>query len=479
MRNFRRLVCCVGVLLALSTVAAAPTSPTTAPMSPAGAWNGAISIGPQSIPIALEFVPPAEPGGTWTGTFDQVQQGIRGLSLEKINLEGTKLTFAIRGVPGSPMFFGELNGDVIKGTFVQGGARGTFELKRGKYEPKRKPQEPTEPFPYKSEEVSVEVKPGVTLSGTLTLPEGSGPFVGVVLVSGSGPQDRDESLMGHKPFLVLSDRLTRAGIAVLRYDDRGVGRSTGNFGEGTTQDFADDAAAAAEWLSRHPTIRKDAVGIAGHSEGGLIAPMVAVRPGSPAKFIIMLAGPGVSGAEILKLQFKKTSLAAGLPPELTAQMAEHQSRMLDHLLAGKKEDAITELIELQILQRRLGNVTDEGKAMMRREVMPQMDRMTSPWFSHFLRHDPQETLRRVRVPVLVLNGELDTQVDPDQNVPVIEAAFKAGGNSDVTVQRLPKLNHLLQTAKTGSPTEYGQIEETMSETVPAVIASWIREHFTK
>ena len=329
-----------------------------------------------------------------------------------------------------------------------------------KDKPKR-PQDPVKPYPYRAEDLTyANAGAGIHLAATLTIPNGKGPFPAVVLITGSGQQDRDESLMGHKPFLVLSDYLTRKGIAVLRSDDRGAGGSGGDFGAATTADFATDVEAAVAYLKTRREVDPHRIGLAGHSEGGVIAPMVAARNRDIA-FIVMLAGPGVSGDRIIVAQVVAGAEAAGMSHEAAAAAGVQQKRILD--LVEQEKDT-------QVIREKLGA---ELKGMPAAQVDNIVKQMTSPWYRYFLTYDPAPALRRVTCPVLALNGEKDTQVPPNLNLPAIRKALEEGRNKNFEVDELPGLNHLFQHAKTGAVSEYAQIEETFAPEALDKIAAWI------
>lgn len=344
---------------------------------------------------------------------------------------------------------------------------------------KPKPQEPVGAVPYRVEAVTVEVAAddagdiAHTLEGTLTLPDaaefGEGPYPGVVLVSGSGPQDRDSSMMGHKPFLVLADRMTRAGIAVLRYDDRGVGESTGDFVQGTITRFARDAAAAAEMLREHPLVDAERVGLMGHSEGGAVAPMVAA--GEPrTAFVVILAGMGATGAEILLFQSDMAYRKGGQDEAWIAENTRVRRAVFDAVASGADEETVLARVREMVGQE----MTHIQKPEDRERAAGMLtEQFTSPWLQEFIGLDPAEALRLVRAPVLALNGTLDMQVDADQNLAPIERALAEGVCPSATVVRLVGLNHLFQPARTGMLGEYGVIETTFDEATMGLIAGWI------
>jgi pimeloyl-ACP methyl ester carboxylesterase len=305
----------------------------------------------------------------------------------------------------------------------------------------------------------------VTLAGTLTLPAGTGPFPAAVLIAGSGPNTRDEPILGHRLFLVLADHLTRHGIAVLRYDKRGTGESTGDYGKATTLDFADDAEAALDYLAKHKAIDQRRVGLIGHSEGGLIAPMVAGRD-KAAGFVVALAGPGVNGAQILREQGKRILIAAGTPPDQLETDMLRRDQAIEIVRNEKDPEIAAAKLRAALL--------DTAKADGKPEEMVQLSIkiINSDWFRFFFDYDPAPAWHALTCPVLVLIGGKDLQVPPDQNLPPIRAAL--AGNPKAEIEELPGLNHLFQTAQTGSPAEYGRIEETIAPAALDKVADWIR-----
>jgi fermentation-respiration switch protein FrsA (DUF1100 family) len=299
----------------------------------------------------------------------------------------------------------------------------------------------------------------------------------VVLVSGSGPQDRDEALFGHKPFLVLADHLARSGIGVLRYDDRGVGESEGDFASATTEDFATDALAAVDYLVEHPGADPARVGIIGHSEGGIVAPIAATRSRRVA-FVVSLAGTGIPGRDLLELQTRKILEASGVPAPLVELNGRLQERFLNLVQeAGDAEGALE--VAREELEGAWGGLPQAAiealglAAQVDRALEEQVRRIASPWLFFFLSFDPATVLEKVTVPVLAVNGSLDLQVPPDPNLRLIRQALERGGNQSGTVVELEGLNHLFQTAESGLPSEYGRIEETMAPQVLHLVSDWI------
>lgn len=445
--------------------ATAPVKTEHEPAKPSdidGTWMGSLDTGTIKLRIVLHIVN-TEDG--LTATLDSPDQGAKGLPVTSVTRDGAALKMEAKQLGG--VFEGKIAADrsLIEGTWTQGGANLPLVLKPVKDQSeleRKRPQNPTKPYPYREEEVSYENKvQNVTLAATLTLPQGKGPFPGVLLITGSGPQDRNESLLGHKPFLVLSDYLTRKEIAVLRADDRGTGKSTGNFATATTADFATDAEAGIAYLKTRSEIDPHRIGLIGHSEGGIIAPMVAARNPDVA-FIVMMAGSGVPGDQILPAQLQAIEEAGGKSHEEAAKDAAHEREVLT-LVETEKDEAVLE----KELREKISGEEPEP------QIGAQIKTLTSPWFRYFLTYDPATALRKVTCPVLAINGEKDTQVPPKQNLPAIRTALEQGGNKHFEADELPGLNHLFQTAKTGSPAEYAQIEETISPVALDRMASWI------
>ena len=471
---------CAGPVVAGDPAAETPTSlavaTTSAESAPfAGHWEGAIELPGASLGILVDLI--IGPDGTWTGTIDIPMQGAKGLKLEGIEVSPDTLRFRIAGIPGDPSFLAVNPGERIEGSFTQGGQSLPFHLGREAIEAPKRPQEPKPPYPYRVEEVTYS-SGEITLAGTLTRPEGTGPFPAAVLISGSGAQNRDEELLGHKPFHVLADHLTRAGIAVLRFDDRGVGGSGGSTMNSTTDDVAGDALAGVAFLRGRSEIDPKRVGVIGHSEGGVVGPLAASRSDEVA-FVVMMAGTGVTGAEVVQRQSIEIDRAAGLAEPVIAMQRELLGRLFE-LVRAKADSAQVHAEMGRLAAPHLEAAPDSIRTAMetvRDECLQGAKAMAVPWFHYFMDYDPRVALRQVKVPVLVLNGEKDLQVIPDQNLPEIEKALAEAGNADVTVRRLPGLNHLFQPAQTGSPMEYASIETTIDPSVLELISGWILERF--
>ena len=339
-----------------------------------------------------------------------------------------------------------------------------------------RPQNPQPPFPYGVEDVFFDNQDaGARLAGTLTLPEGEGPFPAAVLVSGSGAQDRDEEVFGHRPFWVLADHLSRRGIAVLRYDDRGSFESTGDFDSATSEDFADDALAAVDFLQSRGEIDPQRVGIIGHSEGGLIAPMAATRSDNVA-YIVLLAGTGVDGESILLAQQQLIARALGASEEDIA-LGQAINRAV-FAIVKRESDNQTAADEIIRMIRLYEGLTGAQRRELETAYTAQFSFLLSPWYRFFLTYDPATSLRQVQVPVLAINGTTDLQVPPD-NLEAIADALAEAGNPDYTTVELPNLNHFFQNSSTGSPAEYASIEETFAPEALNVVSDWLVARFVE
>jgi pimeloyl-ACP methyl ester carboxylesterase len=338
--------------------------------------------------------------------------------------------------------------------------------------PIARPQTPLPPYPYNVREVSIEAPEDGVLAGSLSLPAGAGPFPAVLLISGSGQQDRDETIYGHRPFRVLADRLTRAGFAVLRTDDRGVGGTTGKLGSIETD--IGDGRAAFEWLMKQPEIDRKRVGVIGHSLGAVVAPAIAARTGKVA-FVVALAGPGVPGWELVPLQLEAMMDATGVKPEVAKRMAAAQ-RAVGKAIVGGKPAAVKAALRASIVEGATATgqpVPDD--ATLDAIVASKLPEVTDPWTVSFFKTDPRPLWRKVRCPVLALVGDKDVQVPAAINLREIAAALAKGKNKDVTTTTLPGLNHLYQNAETGAIDEYGRLEETFDIDALALIERWLLE----
>ncbi len=438
----------------------------------AGQWNGILKV--QGTQLRIVFnISQAENG--FSSTMDSPDQGAKGIPVTSTSFENQtiKLVVANLGVE----YRGTLDKDnVIVGDFKQAGMSFPMNLSREKNEKENlaRPQEPKKPYPYYEEEVSFyNAKAGITLAGTLTLPKKEGNFPAVILVTGSGPQNRDEELMGHKPFLVISDYLTKNGIAVLRFDDRGTGASKGDFKTATTLDFATDVEAGVAYLLTRMEIDKKKIGLVGHSEGGIIAPMVASNS-KDISFIVLLAGTGIPGDQLLLLQEDLIFRASGMSDN-KLQIIKRINSLIFELV--KKSNSIDQLtVDLtKLLKQEVKNYPDRPGSISEDDfVKAQVNEVVNPWMLNFIKFDPASVLTKVKCPVLALNGEKDLQVPPKENLAAIKNALAKGGNKKVTAIELPGLNHLFQECKTGLPAEYSTIEQTFSPIALAEILKWIK-----
>lgn len=444
----------------------------------AGLWNGAISTPGVELRVIVNLQ--QKDDRSWTGTIDIPMQNAKGVPLANIMVEGASVSFTITGGPGNPVFNGMFSedGNTISGDFAQGPAKFPFKLARsqtGQLARPNRPQEPPKPYPYEEREVRYEnKKAGIQLAGTLTLPRSSGPFPAAILITGSGPQDRDETVAGHKPFLILADHLTRRGIAVLRVDDRGVGGSTGSMSNSTSEDFAGDVLAGVEFLKARAEIDPKRIGLIGHSEGGVIAPLVATKS-SDVAFIVLIAGPGLPGDETLYLQGAVLLRASGVDEAQISQNRKVQEAIIN-IVKSEKDPAARIPLFRALRDEWTAKLSDDVKPIMIQRLEAEFQRVSTPWLNYLVNFDPRPVLAKVKSPVLAVTGEKDLQVPYRENLAGIEDALKSGANTDYTIVHLPNLNHLLQTSKTGLPTEYSQIEETMAPQALALISEWIEKH---
>ena len=441
-------------------------------------WQGTMQAGGNTFDFGLRVF--RDEDGSWSAKLDSYSENVEGLPAQ-LDRDGSKFNFSI------PVTRAEYEGTLdesagkISGLWKQAG--GEFELDFHKValdaKPNlQRPQTPGDDVPYKQEPVRFDNPADqVSLAGTLTLPEGAGPWPAMVLISGSGPQDRDETLFSHKPFLVIADHLTRHGIAVLRYDDRGTAQSSGDFSTATSEDFSRDAEAGMKYLQSRPDIRSDRIGFIGHSEGGMIAPMIAARNPQVA-LIVLLAGPGVDGGQITLSQNRALNEVAGVPADIN-QASEHLVKRLLEKVRESDDPLADEFVDdvmaeaSQLISKVMEN-EDPAAALL--NTRAGLARMNSPWYRYFIRFDPQTALRQVQCPVLALNGTKDLQVLVDLNIDAIQQALTEAGNTDFEVHKLENQNHLFQeTAGTGSVLDYGRIEQTISPVTLDLMTGWIKK----
>jgi len=422
-----------------------------------GYWKGTLEFMGQKIELAFDI---SSNGGTLSATMDA--QGIPGLPVSSVvfednvlKLELTQFNIAVEGICSEGK---------IEGKYHQNGIELPLTLVRGEKSAPRRPQEPREPFPYLTEEVKFHnSEENFDLAGTLTIPEGNGPFTALVLVTGSGAQNRDEELMGHRPFAVIADYLTRQGIAVLRYDDRGVGASGDGKQGATTADIANDASAAVDYLRSRKDIAS--VGLAGHSEGGAIAFMLASR--GKLDFIISLAGPAMKGSDVLASQQEAIYRASGM-----TDAAIKDNEKLFIAIFKAVDSASTPEEALAGVKAAAAGLPDDRKQAI-------IDQMLNPWMFFFAKYNPTEDLSYIKCPLLAINGSADLQVISSDNLKALTTIAKANPSLSIKMVELPGLNHLFQHCKSGLPAEYGTIEETFAPEALELMLSFIREQTSK
>lgn len=435
-----------------------------------GIYLDTVKAGPMNLRLGVTVG--KDDQGNFIGSLNSIDQGSGEISFSEVKIEGKHV---ILNSAIGLQIEGDFNETytAIAGVLKQG--MGTFQLnlrRVDKLPVNNRPQEPKAPFPYREEEVTfVNEKAGVNLAGTLTLPDGNGPFPAVVLISGSGPQNRNEEILGHKPFLVIADYLTRNGIAVLRYDDRGIAGSTGDFGSATSGDFADDALAGFSYLSGRNEIKPDCIGLIGHSEGGMIAPLVASKSDDIA-FIALLAGPGSNLGDNVVYQRLKMAAKMGSSEE-SLKVQEKCLKGINQII---RKDISAEETKTEVARLYAG-LTDEERSLLKmgeERLQATANGMLSSWWKFGLRYDPAQTFSSVKCPILALLGEKDQQVPVALNQKELES-ITANRNNFNKVIVVPGVNHLFQTCQTGEESEYAQIEETFSPAALEIIKNWINE----
>ncbi|GGD71638.1 alpha/beta hydrolase [Emticicia aquatilis] len=436
-----------------------------------GPWNGVLKVGGTQLRVVVN-ISKTEEG--YKSTLDSPDQGAKGIAISKTTFENSKLSFEI---PVAKIeYMGEWQNEKFIGIFKQNGKEIPLELNRGgvSVEAVKRPQEPQKPYPYYSEDVTFEnPKAQISLAGTLTLPQKEGVFPAVILISGSGPQNRDEELLGHKPFLVISDYLTRNGIAVLRFDDRGVGQSKGVFKTATSADNASDVESAVAYLKTRKEIKQ--IGLMGHSEGGLIAPIVAANNKNVA-FIVLLAGTGIRGDKLLLMQQELISRANGESEKEIELSKKINEKAFELIVKSNNDEQLKKDLATYMSQVLKENPEIKPKNISDEDfVAEQVKSIVGPWMQYFLKYDPASSLTKVKCPILALNGEKDLQVPAKENLTAIERIAKNAGNKDVTTKIYAGLNHLFQECKTGSPAEYPTIQQTFSPLVMEDFTQWIKQ----
>lgn len=428
-----------------------------------GTWSGELLAGTQKLTIVFHI---AETDGEYRSTMDSPDQGAKGIPVSLTEYTNPYLKLKLPKIAAE--YVGKISGDtLINGTFSQAGASFPMTLRKGEKVRKR-PQEPQPPFNYNVVDVKFENKKAkITLAGTMTYPSKGDKFPGVILASGSGAQNRDEELMGHKPFLLLADYLTKRGIAVLRYDDRGFGESTGDFKSATTADFMEDALSAVEYLRAQPNIDKSKIGIIGHSEGGSVAFMAAAQDHS-LEFIVSMAGMAVKGRDLLLKQNEEILVLGGVSEEYVKLYSSVLSKV--YRIVEENSD-----LEIAANQSVIADTLFSKEEMklpesMRKNALLLFSQFANPWWRYFLNVNPSDAIRKMGpTRILALNGAKDCQVDAEMNL----EAIKQNSKNQTTYRKYNNLNHLFQNCATGQVGEYSQIEETISEQVLKDIADWI------
>jgi len=439
----------------------------------------------QKIPMRLAL---AEGPLGWCGSLEVAAQGVRDLA---VDVRRTEAGFVIR-LPLGAVAMLELTADekleTLDGTFQQGTFRGPIRwafVPDAKLAAPRRAQDPVPPFPYIERQITIAHPAGHRLSGTITIPTAESPLArdgrmpGIVLVSGSGPQDRDESLMGHRPFAVLADALTRAGVVVLRYDDRGMGSSTGEFAGATTLQFATDADLASQALKAQPEVDPKRVGMLGHSEGALIAPLVGVwqnsgdHPVNPLAFLVLLAPPVEPCGFVLTRQTQLLYDAAGVPPEQSRPAVEAHARVMQAMMERRTTEEVRPLVD-ELVRRQIQAAGQElpTDELLRPTLEQAAQQLFNPWMITFIQFDPRTVYARNELPILAMGGTKDVQVDARQNLALLTRLTAPSGRP-AEVRIYDGLNHLFQPATTGSPDEYGLIDTTFDPKALSELVAWV------
>lgn len=458
-------------LILFSTMATVAQQTATTQIT--GPWHGTLEAPGTRVTIIFRLS--NSESGQLTSAMDIPMQGVKGMAIPETELREDSLYLRIPA--GGVAFAGKItNPETINGSWKQAGMAFPLSLAKGEPTEAKRPQMPVKPYPYQEQEVTVENKAaGFTLAGTLSLPEGKGKHPAVILFTGSGKQDRDMSLMGHKPFLVLADYLTRQGFAVLRLDDRGAGKSGGNHTMATTQDFVSDAQAAYTFLKAHQQVNPKKIGLLGISEGALIASSVAAANQDVA-FVVLMAGSAVPGVDLLVSQneaiLKSQLQEASLQKYLELRRAQFE-------VAASKTEVFEAAQKIRELEKEARTKLTEADQQLAVLLTPQAEnavvaQITTPWMRHFLAYDPAPALQQLKMPVLALNGSKDLQVPAATNLAATEKALKAAGNKRYTIKELPGLNHIFQTADTGQVHEYATIEETLAPVALETIGNWMK-----
>lgn len=457
------------LLLAVCTVAGYAQSPAI------GNWEGEMNAG-QKVRLVFRV---KQADGKLSATMDSPDQGITGIPVANTSMNGDSVLFDLSNA--GIQYTGLLKDNEIKGVWKQGGMKLPLVMKRTEKPTElSRPQTPKPPYGYLSEDVTFKNADGsISYGATITMPAGGKTYPAVLLISGSGPQNRDEELMGHKPFAVIADYLTKKGYVVLRVDDRGVGQTTGDRKKATSADFAKDAHAAIDYLKTRKEVNTKKIGMMGHSEGGMIAPMVATER-KDIDFIILMAGPGVKIYELMEDQSAAVMQAGGVSENVVNEYRK---------LYRGIEQAIISATTGEEAQNKMIQVTTTWKSTASKEAIALVDITDfesekkfvnefmkiyhDAWFNYFLKYDPQPTLQKLSCKVLALNGEKDLQVLPKSNLEGIKRSLAKSKTKQYEVKELPGLNHLFQTCKKCTVQEYGTLEETISPVALQTVSDWL------
>lgn len=465
----------LGIIAFLMTLAI--TSAFSQTESFFGNWVGKIDIDSNKM-LAVMFITKGDTGG-YSIRLDFPEQGVEKIKISNCFLDKDSIYFDVKNARSKYYGLYDKKDSTIKGKWNQLGKEYPLIFsKTDKDLRMKRPQTPVKPYPYSEEEVVFDnPKDGIQLTGTLTIPEGAGPFPAVVFISGSGQQERDCEILGHKWALVLADHLTRQGIATLRYDDRGVGKSGGNPYTSTTFDFAEDAASAMLFLRKQDRIDKTKTGLIGHSEGGIIAPMIASKT-KEISFLVLLAAPGIDIIDLMVIQNRKMVEGEKILRQEQYTAFEVMLRNVFKTVIKTKDnnDAGKKIMNIYAqYAKTIDSVQIVKMQLTEKSIRQQLIPLLSPWYRYFLSIKPSVYVSKVKCPVLALNGDKDIQVTADENLAALNDALRAAGNIKCTVRRMNNLNHLFQTAVTGMPEEYAKTEETISPEVLDIISKWIKQ----
>ncbi len=440
------------------------TVPLWAQTSFEGTWQGTLETGPAKLRLAVHIA--RGPQGAYASTLDSLDQGALGIPIGATTVTGKSVHLEITRLRA--IYDGTLSadGNTIDGRFTQGAALPLVLKRVDQIQTPARPQSPRPPFPYTALDVTCQNR-DVSLAGTLTIPKGDGPFPAAILITGSGTHDRDETIFGHKPFWVIADYLSRRGIAVLRLDDRGAGKSTGNKSRSSFDDLAGDVVAAAGFLASRKEIDAEKIGVIGHSEGASVGPIAASRS-DRISFVVMLAGIGVTGEAVLEKQGEMVLRAQGLG-DSAIDMQHKTQRALFAIIREERDEQAASDKMFAALKKIAPMMPDDA-------IRAQVRAANSPEVRGIIGYDAGPVLRKLKMPVLALNGSRDVQVPASQNLPAIAAALKQAGNPDFATKELPGLNHLFQSCRTCTVAEYGELEETFSPDALKIMAEWIAAH---